>query len=233
MITSAELYVLQEIDLAIDSSSTRLAVVEEQLGETEELRAAREVTGEKRRALGALSQGRKDLEWQVDEVRSKASVIDKKLYGGTVRNPKELADLQADLMALQSQVRRREDSLLNVLLEVEEAEGELKAEEVSTAAIEAGWREEQEALSQERGQLIEELAELKEKRSGQDSGYDEGALELYALLRLRRDGRAVAKVERGMCGGCRITLPISALHKARAGVDLVQCVSCERILYIS
>ena len=209
-----------------------MATVEEQLGETEELRAAREIAEEKRRVLSALSQSQKDLEWQVEEARSKASVIDKKLYGGRVRNPKELEDLQADLTALQSQVRQREDSLLNALLEVEEAEGELKAEEVSTAAIEAGWQKEQEALSQERTQLTEELAELEEKRSRQ-GGYDEGDLKLYDLLRLRRDGKAVARVERGMCGGCRITLPTSALHNARAGVGLVQCVSCERILYIS
>jgi predicted nucleic acid-binding Zn-ribbon protein len=49
----------------------------------------------------------------------------------------------------------------------------------------------------------------------------------------RRQGRAVAKVERGMCGGCRISLPMTVLQKARSGLDVVQCVSCERILYVS
>jgi predicted nucleic acid-binding Zn-ribbon protein len=43
----------------------------------------------------------------------------------------------------------------------------------------------------------------------------------------------VAHVERGMCKGCRITLPMSVLQKARAGVGLVQCVSCERILLVN
>jgi predicted nucleic acid-binding Zn-ribbon protein len=36
-----------------------------------------------------------------------------------------------------------------------------------------------------------------------------------------------------MCQGCRITLPTSMLQKARAGLGLVQCVSCERILLVS
>jgi len=43
----------------------------------------------------------------------------------------------------------------------------------------------------------------------------------------------VVKVERGMCQGCRISLPMSVLQKARSGFDVVQCVSCERILYVS
>jgi len=40
-------------------------------------------------------------------------------------------------------------------------------------------------------------------------------------------------VEQGLCQGCRISLPMSIVQKARAGVGLVQCVSCERILLVS
>jgi predicted nucleic acid-binding Zn-ribbon protein len=43
----------------------------------------------------------------------------------------------------------------------------------------------------------------------------------------------VAVVERGLCQGCRISLPMSVVQKARAGAGLVKCVSCERILLVS
>ena len=57
-------------------------------------------------------------------------------------------------------------------------------------------------------------------------------LNLYSILRERRDGSAVATVERSMCQGCRITLPRNIIQKARNPEELVQCVSCERILVL-
>ena len=62
---------------------------------------------------------------------------------------------------------------------------------------------------------------------------DLAALSLYRALRERRQATAVAVVERGLCQGCRISLPMSVVQKARAGAGLVQCVSCERILLVS
>lgn len=232
MTSAAELYALQEIDLAIDSITARLAEIEERLGESEELIAAREEAEERRQAVQSLRSRQSELELDVEEVRAKAGEIEKKLYGGTIRNPKELQDLQADLTALQGQVRRREDALLDLLVQLEEAESELSRAETALRESEDAWRKEQEELQRERQELEGELAQLQERRARRSNGMDSGALNLYQLLRERRQGRAVAPVERGMCQGCRITLPMSVLQKARAGAGLVQCVSCERILFV-
>ena len=233
MTTAAELYSLQEIDLAVDNVMATLADVEARLGEIEALIDARERAAQKREAVLALKAPQKELEWAVEEARRKASDIEKKLYGGGVRNPKELQDLQADLAALQTQVRRREDDLLNLMVQLDEAEAELREAEAALAAMEARWRSEQESLRKQRRELQGELAELEGKRAKQANGIDAGVANLYQLLRERRQGRAVAKVEQGMCQGCRIALPMSVTQKARAGLGLVQCVSCERILFVS
>ncbi|MFQ6019580.1 MAG: zinc ribbon domain-containing protein [Dehalococcoidia bacterium] len=233
MTTVADLYELQEIDLAIDTRRMRLAAIEEQIGETEELIEARQEVASRQGALRELEVQQKDREERVDEARTKTSGIEKKLYEGTIRNPKELEDLQADLVALQKQVRRREDELLGLMVQVEEAQVQLQAATTTLAALEGRWTQEQGSLLAEKAELERELSELEEKRNRQSVGQDQGALELYDLLRGRKEGRAVAKVERGMCGGCRITLPMSVLQKAKAGLGLVQCVSCERILFVS
>jgi predicted nucleic acid-binding Zn-ribbon protein len=222
---------LQEIDLAMDTRRARLAVLEEQLGETEELVAAREEVASRQETLQGLKLRQKEAEDQVEDVRIKASGVDKKLYGGTVSSPKELEDLQADLTAIQTQVGRREDELLALMVQVEEAQAQLRAATTSLEALEGRWKQEQASLLAEKAELERELAELEEERNRQS--VDQGALGLYGLLRDRKEGRAVAKVERGMCGGCRITLPMSVLQKAKAGQGLVQCVSCERILFVS
>jgi predicted nucleic acid-binding Zn-ribbon protein len=233
MAIAAELYALQEIDSAIDVARATLAAVEEQLGETEELTSGRAAIQEHREALRGLHESQRDIEWQVDEARSHLTAVESKLYGGTVRNPKELAGLNEDADMLKGQLRRREDDLLNHMVKVEEEEGALRQAEAALKEVEERWQAEQADLSGQKERLEAELAELEKSRQAQAGSIDGRVLELYDLLRERRQGKAVVKVERGMCQGCRISLPMSVLQKTRSGFDVVQCVSCERILYVS
>ena len=233
MAIAAELYVLQEIDSAIDAARAALAAVEEQLGETEELTAARAAVDEYSEALRPLREGQRDIEWQVDDARSHVTAVEKKLYGGTVRNPKELEGLNDDANMLKGQLRRREDELLNHMVKVEEQETALHQAEAALKEVESRWWAEQADLLSQKERLEAELAEHEKSRGAQAGHIDGPLLGTYDLLRERRQGKAVVKVERGMCQGCRISLPMSVLQKARSGFDVVQCVSCERILYVS
>ncbi len=233
MTTAAELFALQETDLATDSTVTGLAEVEAQLGETVELVSARELVDQSRERAKEIQRRQKEMDLDAEEVREKAAVIERKLYGGSMKNPKELEDFQADLTSLQTQLGKREDSLLEVMLELEEAEATLKEAEEALAQTEASWKAEQASLSDTQATLKEDLAELETKRSRELDGMDRAALSLYEILRERRQGAAIAVVERGLCQGCRIALPMSILQKARAGAGLVQCVSCERILLVN
>lgn len=233
MTVAAEIFDLQETDLALDRARARLQEIEEGMRETEELAGARQVRAEKEEALSGVRERQKDIEWEVDEVRAKASDMEAKLYAGTIRNPKELSDLNDDVRALKLQTTRREDALLSVMEEAEAAEAEFRAADSGYSQIEASWRAQQEELLQEKAELEPEVARLEARRQEQAAGIDRASLALYERLRERRAGHAVARVERGMCQGCRITLPVSVLQKTRAGGGLVQCVSCERILLVT
>ena len=217
----------------MDSAVANLSEVEAQLGETEELVAARELVEQRRGETHLVQERQKGLDWDAEDARRKALEIEGKLYGGTVKNPKELEDLQADLSSLRSQLRKREDALLEVMLELEDAETALKEAEAALAELESAWKAEQASLTETKAALKGEIQALEAKRSRQLEGMDRAALSLYQTLRERRQGGAVAVVERGLCQGCRITLPMSILQKARSGLGLVQCVSCERILLVN
>ena len=54
---------------------------------------------------------------------------------------------------------------------------------------------------------------------------------MYESLRKSRGGVAVARVERNMCQGCRLSLPTGDVQKARTSQGTVLCSSCGRILY--
>jgi hypothetical protein len=229
----AELLLLQDTDVSLDGALARLAEIEAALGESEELVAARETAAEKAAALHAVRAQQKDMELAADSIRTKAAEIETKLYSGSVTNPKELQDLDADLRSLKEQVRKREDELLALLVQIEEADAEHQAAAATLAAIEGEWRRGQDEMLAEKAEIEPEIARLREIRNSQATDVDRRLISLYDLLRERRGGTAVARVERGMCQGCRISLPMSVLQRARTGVSVVQCVSCERILLLT
>lgn len=230
MAAVADLLSLQDIDLELDKELARLSEIEEALGESEELTQARATVEEKSGVVRGLRTEQKDLELSVDEVRTKAAEIEKKLYSGSVKNPKELQDLDADLKSLREETKRREEKLLAMLVQVDEAESELAAATEALTTIETAWLSGQDELRAEKAEIEPEVTRLRGIRDEEATHFDRGLMNLYNLLRERRGGRAVARVERGMCQGCRISLPMSVIQRARTGNGLVQCVSCERIL---
>jgi len=233
MVNVADLYTLQEFDLAVDMRKLRLADIEAHLTETEELQATRAAFQEVDQKLRELSASQKELEWETGEIRAKAAVIEKKLYGGTVRQAKELEDLQKDLEALRRHAGAEEDKLLEIMEEVDATQKLWEKAKADIGATQGKWEREQAELLKEQVAINAELADLHPRRQAQAAEIDGSALSLYEILRTRRQGNAIARVERGMCQGCRITLPMSLVQKARSGLEVVQCVSCERILFMN
>lgn len=231
MAAVADLLSLQDTDLQLDKALARLSEIEEALGESEELIQARSAVEEKTGVVRALRSEQDEIELTVDEVRNKAAEIEKKLYSGSVKNPKELQDLDADLKSLREETKRREEKLLVVLEKMEAAEGELNATTDVLNAIEGEWMSGQEHLREEKAEIEPEAERLRGARDAEAGEFERSILGLYNTLRQRRGGIAVAKVERGMCQGCRISLPMNVIQRARGAPNgLVQCVSCERIL---
>src|SRR4030042_4224991 len=170
MITAAYLFSLQETDLAIDGTVARLPEIEAQLGETEELIDARQRADQWREQLRPLEEKQKGWDWEAEEVRGKAAAIENKLYGGSVRNPKELEDYQADLTSLRGRLSRREDALLEAMLELDDAEAGLKQAEAALAEVEESWKAQQASLQEARAKLEGEIEGLEAKSARQGDG---------------------------------------------------------------
>ncbi len=233
MSKGSELYELQETDLDIEAKREALYSVESRFGEREALLEARAAIEREQERLAELERNQRRGEWEVDDRRTRTALLEEKLYGGSVRSPKELASLQEQVEHLKRTRKTLEDSVLDIMARAEAAQIEVATGSKDLERIEKEWREEQEALSREKDELVGALATLEQKRKDIVSRIDSASLELYQSLRAKRQGRAVAKVEQGMCQGCRIILPMNELQRARMGQQLVQCSSCQRILYVS
>ena len=116
---------------------------------------------------------------------------------------------------------------------MDQAQQSLKEAEEQLAELTKNHNSGQAQLGGRRGQLADELVTLEGRRTEQVALVDANLLALYDRLRANRQGQAVAKVAGGACQGCRISLPVNLVQRARAGNEIVQCSSCERILFVS
>ncbi|TET39986.1 MAG: hypothetical protein E3J65_02445 [Dehalococcoidia bacterium] len=233
MIKGRQLYELQEVDLEIEAKGEALARVESRLGEREALDEARAALSRERERLAELEKTQRLGEGEMEDLRAKTALLEGKLYSGSVRNPKELTSLQEQVEHLKKRRRGQEDHLLDIMTEVEAVQHSVNSKSRELERMEENWRQEQNSLSREQAELRAALATVEQRRKELIVRIDSVSLELYQMLRVKRQGRAVAKVERGMCQGCRIVLPMTELQRARMGEEIVQCSSCERILYVS
>ncbi|HZP57523.1 MAG TPA: C4-type zinc ribbon domain-containing protein [Dehalococcoidia bacterium] len=226
----SDLWALQEIDVALDARRASLEDAEARLGETDELREARDRARTAEEALQRARSAQKDIDLEAEELRARIKDLDAKLYSGSIRQPKELADLQADVESLRRQLATIEDRDLDAMSSVEAAEREAAAARDDAARIEAAWRAEQQELQDRAARLRVEIAEYDARRRDEETAVPADVLRTYDRLRAARNGRAVAKLDRNICLGCRISLPQNTVTRARGGSALVHCPNCERIL---
>ncbi|MFH1560358.1 MAG: C4-type zinc ribbon domain-containing protein [Chloroflexota bacterium] len=228
-----QLFDLLGIDNDIERYNQSVASIEDALADNHLLLETQRAVEETRATLRKQETERGDMDLAVESFQDKGKQLESNLYGGTVRNPRELEDMQLELNLLREQQKQQEESLFLALEAIEETERSLSSLESALQEIQAAWQKEQERLLEERAHLQKDSALLEEKRQSLSSLVSPEHLKLYDSLRSIRQGQAVAKVERGMCQGCRISLPTRVVQMARTSPKPVQCPSCSRILYVS
>ncbi|HJX69574.1 MAG TPA: C4-type zinc ribbon domain-containing protein [Dehalococcoidia bacterium] len=229
MNSGKQLYDLQQIDLDLEDETERLSQVESQLSDNKALTQAQAELEGKRNYLAELEKKQKNQEWKVEDLQAKLSPLQKKLYAGSVKNPKELLSLQQQVADLKTQIRSEEDGVLEIMSQVEGLQKEIASKAAVVEELKEEWQKRQEELTAVQAELKVTIDIAEQKRSKLATTIEPIHLELYETLRAKKQGQAVAKVEQGRCQGCRITLPMSELQRARMG-ELVQCSSCSRVL---
>ena len=229
----SQLYDLQETDSEIMARESVLGNIEAHLGESEDILSARQALAEDRERAAGLEPVQRDHEWQIDDFKAKISAVETKMYSGSVLSSRELNNMQEEVESLKRGRSRIDDALLVILEQLEGLQTSIHARESKLSQMEAEWEAEQQRLNAEKAKVSSELEQFKARRGGQSSLVDPRDLSLYQVLLKGKGGRAVSRIERNACQGCRISIPIYQIQRARSGNEVVQCPSCERILYAS
>lgn len=231
MSVARQLHELQDFDLALRSNEQTQARIESQLGDSQEVARVRARLADEQERLEEFTRQQHSLEWEVDDLSTKVTATEEKLFGGRIRNPKELANFQREADDLKARRSQLEDRLLDLMGQVEATGNSVRTSTGELSRLEAEWRTQQQQLSAELEQLRKAYTDLTRKRESLAAQIETGAIELYQRLRAQK-GTAVARVEQGTCRGCQITLPTTELQQVKSG-GMVRCGSCGRILYLA
>jgi hypothetical protein len=226
-----QLYQLQEVDLEIESSEQALAQIARRLGESQAVVRAQTKLKSEQQQLEELGRQQHSAEWEIEDLVNKLTTAEEKLYSGRIKDPKELTNLQHEVNGLRARRNHLEDKALEMMDQVELSTASVAALSNELKTLEAEWHSQQQQLSTNMEQFKTTLSDLKHKRQLLSAKVDSQAVELYQELK-KQKGQAVAKVEQGICCGCRISLPTTELQRARSD-SLVQCSSCGRILFLA
>ena len=225
------LYELQLIDLEIQGFQQTLDQLNLQIGANDDVVKAKADLDAFKKHLAEVSQKCRDMEWETEDLQKKIAKLSGKLYGGKVANPKELVSMEQELGNFNTDLKRKEDDLLELMNEEEDTKKNLAIQSEKLAKLEQDWQQQQKTLIQKRDEVEKQLQETGKKREEAAGAIGSQTLNLYERLRAKR-GQAVARAEQGTCQGCRITLSMNEWQRVKSGTVVVQCSSCGKILYL-
>jgi predicted nucleic acid-binding Zn-ribbon protein len=225
------LYRLQQVDSQIDQIQSRLKANQQVLDNDDELRAANSFFSAAQEKDKQAAHLVKQSELEVEKQRIKIQQAEASLYGGLVKNPKELQDLQKDIASLKRHLETLEERQLEAMEVAESAEKDLQAANLALETLISSRGDQFGHLAKENEKLNKDLETLLSERSAVMKDISASMITVYDQLRRQRRGIAVATINDDSCAACGTTLNAALQQNARSASQLFNCPTCGRILY--
>ena len=110
---------LQKIDTELDQIQSRMAEIDQILSTNELLDQAKKAEQIAKQNIKTAQKSIQQTEEAIQKHRIKMETSEAALYGGKIRNPKELQDLQNEILSLKKIISALEDEQLDYMLTLE------------------------------------------------------------------------------------------------------------------
>ncbi len=231
MSQSSDLYRLQRIDSRRDQNLNRIREIDQIIQKDESIRLAQEKFDSSDKSLLEAKRALKRKEEAVQAQKIKIEQTEASLYGGLIRNPKELQDLQHESASLKKYLAVLEDDQLEAMIALDSAQADHEKSNTSLESAKNSFNQKQSGLLHEKETLQKEIQKLDSERQAAASQIPALNLGEYEKLRQQKRGLAVVAVVDKSCEGCGATLTPAEWQAARNPQQIGRCPSCGRILY--
>jgi predicted nucleic acid-binding Zn-ribbon protein len=223
---------LQQLESSADEARRRIADHPERMLALEErLQSAREaVTLVKARLTDAQNKRRAE-ERDVSTVQARLAKYKDQLL--EVKTNREYQAILHEIETAQTDIRTREDRILDTMMESDELGSELKKAESDLKTVEKEVTAGRQMLDHELAALQAELDRTDSARAQLASEIDRGVLAIFEQTAKNRKGVAVAEARNGLCTICHVRLRPQVFNEVRRNAAIIQCDSCRRILFFA
>ncbi len=232
MTTVKQLYALQEVDLDLDRVYRALEEAEQELKIEISIENLETSLQDEQDRLQEVELLQRDNQIDIETRRERSEALETQLYDGSMINARDLEALQLEAANVRHLLEQDEAMSLELSIQVEEHRSRCGSLNLQLAEIRARWDVQQVELNQRIDGLRAEQGEYERQRALLAARFDPATLQRYETLRKSKGGRAVAKVERDLCQGCRMSLPTQLRQRVKSGRQAVNCSSCGRMLFV-
>ena len=232
MTTVKQLYALQEVDLDLDRVYRALGEAEEELKIEVSIENLETAFQDEQERMQEVELRQRDNQIDIETRRERTEVLETQLYDGSMINARDLEALQHEAASTRHLLEQDEALSLELSIQVEESRSRCASLDQQLSETRARWEVQQVELNRKVNELRAEQGEYEKQRELLASRFDPATLQRYETLRKSKGGRAVAKVERDLCQGCRMSLPTQLRQRVKSGRQAVNCSSCGRMLFV-
>jgi len=202
----------------------RVAVIEEKLAATKAKLEKAKTTAK------ADETAKKKYESAIVDVQGKISKYrDQSL---AVKTNDQYKALMQEIQFAEQEIRGNEDKILDLMVNAEAREKDVKAAEAELKAETAEIEKEKEQARQRTAEDEKLLAEWNGKRNAFRAGVSPDTLRHYERV-MKFRGSGLSEVRDQKCMACQVMLRPQTYNEVRAGQVVIECESCQRILYFN
>jgi uncharacterized protein len=223
---------LQQIESAADDARRRISDHPQRLQALDErVAAAREaLTGAKAVQAEAMSKRRAE-EKEVSTIQARLAKYKDQLL--EVKTNREYQAMLHEIETAQTEIRTREDRILESMMEADELSAGVKKAEAALKDIEKAAGAERQLIEQEVAALQAEMDRTGAARDKLAAEIDRQVLAVYEQVARNRKGIGISEARNGTCTICHVKLRPQMFNEVLRNDSIIQCDHCRRILFFS
>jgi predicted nucleic acid-binding Zn-ribbon protein len=221
---------LQILDDRMSVLTKEIAALPKHIAEIEKKLEGHQRHLEANRAAAVANQKeRKRLEGEVQIQDQKISKLKNQMM--EAKNNEQYHAFQKEIQFCQGEIRRLEDSNLELMTESEPLEKNVKIAEGELAQEKKQVDAEKVAARERTAADQKEIESLKAERATIVPQMTPKVFAEYERIRKGRAGVAISEAINGRCSKCNITLRQQFLQELKMGNSIMVCESCRRMIY--
>jgi hypothetical protein len=222
--------VLQRLDSTAHAAARRLAEQPEREKALEaQLAAAREQVAAAKDQLAGNQNVRRAVEKDVALHQGRLSKFREQAMA--VKTNQEYHAVQKEIEFAQTEMKAAEDKVLERMLEADELTAAVKRTEGQLSSEMKRVDADRKGMAVESAELRSSLERISREREGVIRSLSPQVLDIFERVAQRRNGIAVAEARDGICTICHVRLRPQVFNSVRRNDQIIQCDSCNRILY--